>query len=221
MSRFHRQTLEHALAAKGTGPSKWPCEAVPELLSILREGCRGFVSTKLGQINVKEADLQLERSVTALIYYEIYDLLHANGGFESYRVTHEMWEFETLDPSSSRPPQYDIAFVWKGSEHLKWPCEAKVLRTDKNVAPYLSDITGPFLGCIYAPFSSSAAMLGILTNGIPTNALSLIAERLKSPIEPDETETCPSLMQTTHKRRVPKGKSYCSSLTLHHLMLKI
>lgn len=221
MSRFHRQTLEHALAANSIGPSEWPSHTVPELLDLLRTGCKRFVSRKLSEVNIEDADLQLERSITALIYYEIDDLLHEQGGFASYRVTHEMWEFETLDPKSNRPPQYDIVFAWKGNEHLRWPCEAKVLRTDKNVAPYLSDITESYLKCIYAPYSNSGAMLGLLIQGEPNGALNLIAEKLGSTSKTSASYTRSSMMQTDHVRQVPKGKSYPKAFSLHHLMLRL
>jgi len=221
MSRFRRQTLEQALAIANPGPSEWPEETVPGILDLLWRAYDRLFSTKLSSVNIQDADLQLERSVTALLSDEIQDILHEEGGYCSYRVSHERWEMETLDPKSNRPPQYDIAFVWRDYAYLKWPCEAKVLKHEKDVNAYILDVQNAFIPCIYAPFSQSAAMLGLLVMGNPHEALRTIGTRLGKPLAKHPPHTGRPHGQSTHPRRVPIGKNYPSPLHLHHLIMEL
>jgi hypothetical protein len=221
MNRFRRQTLEQALAIAKPGPSQWPEETVPEILHLLWRAYDRLYSNKLSTINLQDADLQLERSVAALLSDEIQDILHEDGGYATYRVSHERWEMETLDPQSNRPPQYDIAFVWRDHEYLKWPCETKVLKHDKDTHAYLRDIRDAFVPCIYAPFSSSAAMLGLLVTGNPDEALRLIGTQLGVTITSHPSYPRRPHRQCVLPRNVPAGKNYPNPLTLHHLILEL
>jgi hypothetical protein len=220
MSRF-RQTLEQALAVTNPGPAQWPEETVPEILHLLWRAYDRLYSTKLSTINLQDADLQLERSVAALLSDEIQDILHEDGGYSAYRVSHERWEMETLDPQSNRPPQYDIAFVWRDHEYLKWPCEAKVLKHAKDITAYFRDIQGAFIPCIYSPFSSSAAMLGLLVSGDPKEALRLIESQLGVTMNSHPQHLRRPHRQCALPRKVPLGKKYPTPLTLHHLMFEL
>lgn len=222
MSRFRpRQTLEQALAQTVQSPSEWPEETVPEILSVLWEAYDRLFTTRLNRVNLNEADKELERSVTALLHNEIAFIMHQRGGFASYLVCHESWEMETIMPDSKRPPQYDIAFVWHEYPHLKWPCEAKVIRTENAVAPYISDIQTAFIPCIYAPFSSSAAMLGFLVKGSPENTIRAIEKKLsiKTVIVQDFANRPHRL--SIHDRAVPSLKKYPDRFTLHHLVFNL
>ena len=221
MSRFRRQTLEQALARANPGPSEWPKETVPGMLELLWRAYDRLLSTKLSAVNIKDADLQLERSVTALLSDEIQDILHEEGGYSSYRVAHERWEMETLDPKSNRPPQYDIAFVWREHAYLKWPCEAKVLKHEKDINAYVLDVEDAFITCIYAPFSGSAAMLGLLVVGNPHEALRLIGIRLGVSLVKHPSHLHRPHGISSHVRKVPEGKVYPSPLILHHLILEL
>lgn len=222
MSRFRpRQTIEQALAQNNPGPSEWPVETVPGILDIIWKAYDRLFKNKLSHINISDADLQLERSVTELLHDEINLIMRENGGFASYLVCHERFEYETMPVDSNRPPQYDIAFVWMGHSYLKWPCEAKVIRTENAVAPYINDIETAFIPCIYAPFSSSAAMLGYLVDGKPENTFRNIEKGLNITLS-----HCPKNEKRPHKhsmhsRIVPRGKKYTTKLTLHHLLLNL
>ena len=220
MSRF-RQTLEQALAVVNPGPSQWPEEAVAGIIDLLWQAYDRIYSTKLSMVNLQDADLQLERSVTVLLHDEIQSLLHERGGYASYFVCHERWEMETLDPTSNRPPQYDLAFIWRGHPELKWPCEAKVLKNDRDIRAYTLDVRGAFIACIYAPFSGSAAMLGFLVTGDPNTVLALLQRELAVDFNNDSVHLKRPHRHCSLPRNVPPGKSYPSPLTLHHLILEL
>ena len=224
MSRF-RQSLEQALASSRNGAgflTEWPIETVPEILSLLWQAYDRLKLTTLQKVDILQADLQLERSVSALLSDEIQVLLREQGGFASYLVSHERWEIETLNPEvSNRPSQYDICFVWYAQRELKWPCEAKVLRTDRDVAPYVADIRDQFMPCTYGPFSSSGAMLGLLAQGNPNTALLSIEVKLGLRVA-TALEQAPRPHAITKLERTPPiGKGYPIAFELHHLILHL
>lgn len=225
MSRFHpRRTITQALRARTPVEQRlveWPPETVPRMLDLLWTAYDRVKVGKLAHIDLATDDLQLERSVNKLLSSELQRVLHENGGYASYTIGHEYTEEETLDPRSSRPPQYDLAFVWNDDATLMWPCEAKVLKTPGAVAPYLHDVREAFLACVYAPFSSSGAMLGLLASGSPEQALQTVASKL-----PTTLDKCPFHFDRPHRmsvhaRAVPPGKSYPQKFTLHHLILDL
>ena len=224
MSRF-RQSLEQAVAANRSSPPvhvEWPRESVPEILRTIWQAYDRLCESALARVDIRDTDLQIERSVCALLSDEIQIILIEKGGFASYLVSHERWETETLDPKkSSRPPQYDICFVWNDQRELKWPCEAKVLRGEKDSAAYVKDITDAFMTCIYGPFSSSGAMLGLLLDGSPGISLKSIEAKLRLTVErhpdfPDRAHAFTNLERTSRE-----GKAYPLAFTLHHLILHL
>lgn len=225
MSRFRRQSIEQALASTRTGNdvlSEWPTASVPELVRILWLAYDRLVENVLSKVDAAQADLQLERSVSALFFGEIQAILIERGGFPSYTVGHEHWEIETLNPQvSNRPSQYDICFVWFAQPELKWPCEAKTLKTEGDVSSYVADIRNEFMPCTYGPLSSSGAMLGLLIKGSPLKALGNIGKSLELPLShhpefPDRPHAI-----TTLDRTRPQGKSYPVLFELHHLILHL
>ncbi|MDX2111922.1 MAG: hypothetical protein SFY80_16965 [Verrucomicrobiota bacterium] len=224
MSRF-RQSLEQALASSRKGEgflTEWPKETVPEILRLLWQAYDRLKQTALCQIDIQQADLQLERSICALLSDEIQMLLRESGGFASYLVSHERWEMETLNPEvSNRPSQYDICFVWYAQRELKWPCEAKVLKTDGDVLPYVADIRNEFIPCTYGPLSSSGAMLGLLVQGDCHAALRNIALKLKLPVTASLEHSNRPHACTTLSRTSPPAKTYPTVFELHHLILHL
>lgn len=225
MSRFRpRRTIPQALRARTLVEQRiieWPPATVPRLLELLWTAYDRVKIDKLSHINLATDDLQLERSVNKLLSSELQRVLHEDGGYASYTIGHEYTEEETLDPRSNRPPQYDIAFVLNEDSTIMWPCEAKVLKTPGAVAPYLHDVREAFLACVYAPFSSSGAMLALLVFGSPEHALQNISAKL-----PAKLDKCPPHLSrphriSVHSRTVPTEKSYPQEFTLHHLILKL
>ncbi len=224
MSRF-RQSLEQAVAANRSSPPvhmEWPRESVPEILRTIWKAYDRLCESALAKVDIRDADLQIERSVCALLFLEIQIILIEKGGYASYLVSHECWEFETLDPKkSSRPPQYDICFVWRDQRELKWPCEAKVLKGETDCTAYVKDITDAFLTCIYGPFSSSGAMLGLLIEGSPEVSLKSIEAKLGLTVDrhPDFPKRPHAF--TNFERSSPEGKAYPLAFTLHHLIFHL
>src|SRR5690606_4884116 len=136
--------------------------------------------------------------------------------------SHERWETEHLDSkSTNRPPQYDICFVWREQRKLKWPCEAKVLKTDGNVAPYVEDIRNEFLPCTYGPLSSSGAMLGLLVQGDPHTALRSIERKLGLQVITRLEQAPRPHASTALERTPPLGTNYPIEFELHHLIFHL
>lgn len=223
MSRF-RQTLGQAFREtipKDKQFTEWPLHTVPQLLRLLWAAYDRLAANKLSRIDLTTSDLQLERSAAELLHDEIQILLREEGGYASYLVAQERFEYETLDPKSNRPPQYDIAFVWRDDSTILWPCEAKVLRSEGAVAAYLTDVREAFLPCVYAPFSASGAMLGLLVNGNPNQALPHIAKKLPAKLATVAKHKNRPHRTSVHRRVIPRGKNYPREFTMHHFIFSL
>lgn len=222
MSRFRsRRTIPQALRARTPAQQRlieWPPATVPRLLELLWTAYDRVKVGKLAHVDLATDDLQLERSVNKLLSSELQRVVHEEGGYASYTIGHEYTEEETLDPRSQRPPQYDLAFVWNEDPVLMWPCEAKVIKTPGAVAPYLHDVREAFLACVYAPFSSSGAMLGLLASGAPEQTLGAISAKLPATLAVCAPHRSRPHRISNHKRTVPSGKPYPQEFTLHHLI---
>jgi hypothetical protein len=225
VSRFRpRRSIPQALRARIPADQRlteWPSVIVPRLLELLWTAYDRVKIGKLAHIDLATDDLQLERSVNKLLSSELQRVLHEDGGYASFTIGHEYTEEETLDPRSNRPPQYDLAFIWNDDPTLMWPCEAKVLKTPGSVAPYLHDVREAFLACVYAPFSSSGVMLGLLASGSPEHALQNIAAKLPATLDKCPLHLARPHRISAHSRTVPAQKSYPQEFTLHHLILEL
>lgn len=194
----------------------WRDDVIQKLLGYVWEAYDYVYANYLSQIPVDEDYDDLERSITELLEHNIQDNIDR---YLSYRVQHESFERETRDVSPAQPPQYDIAFVWNRDPQIKWPLEAKIAKTDGNIAPYIKDIKEQFLTCRYAPFSNGGAMLCYLKRGSATKLLSNIEKRLGCtlsqyagfPERPHKT--------SEHTRTVPTGKDYPVHFRCHHLIM--
>lgn len=157
----------------------------------------------------------LERSITQLLEPRVRD---AMTGFEPFYVQKECYEHETMAAAPAQPPAYDLAFVFRNDERIKWPLEAKVLETPRTLSEYVADVRNEFLTCRYAPFSSSGAMVAYLLSGDSKDALKNISEKLSAPmIDPEDFDDRPHKL-SEHQRQVPRGKSYPRNFTCHHLI---
>ncbi len=196
----------------------WKSDASAILLSFVWQAYDLLQNEILMQIDWKEANEQLERSITQLLEPAIHDVMTRD---EPFYVQYEVFEFETRESAQARPPQYDIAFVLYSNRRIMWPLEAKVLRTDGTVAPYIKDLKKEFLTCRYAPFSSEGAMLGYLISGKPANVFHHLetkvpCELYPHPEFPDRDHRC-----SEHLRHVPANKPYLAHFRCHHVILRM
>lgn len=153
----------------------WSEDAVERMLKTVWRGYDDLVVEVLAQINIAEADEELERTITQLLETRIRRHLSGN---EPYDIQHGPYEYATRKPAPAQPPQYDIAFVLHQNPKVMWPLEAKVLRRDGTIAAYVQDVQSEFLTGRYAPYANSGAMLGYLLRGSPAKAFENISGSL-------------------------------------------
>lgn len=176
----------------------------------------------LTEIDVSEAEDDLERNITELLEKRIRDVMD---GDEPFYIQHNSSERETRKIAPAQPPEYDLAFVFHANERLKWPLEAKILKGTKkgDMTSYISDVKNEFLTCRYAPFSSEGAMLGYLLSGKAANIFSLIEADIPCvlTVHPDFPRRHHKI--SDHQRIIPAGKEneYPSEFRCHHLVLPI
>ncbi|NES25528.1 MAG: hypothetical protein F6K41_43195 [Symploca sp. SIO3E6] len=196
----------------------WKPDATSLLLKLIWEGYDLLSPEVLSQVDILQADDQLERELTQLLDGYIRQAMGGEG-FYPFFIQHESYEMELR--GTHRPKQYDLAFVWFANPRIKYPLEAKVLRSDKSVTEYVREITGNYLTCRYAPFSSEAGMLGYLLQGSSAIAFKNIATAVPCILSdhPDFLEREHKI--SDHERKIPAGKTYPVKFRCHHLLLPL
>lgn len=197
---------------------EWGADASMLLLAFVWEGYDLLRDEVLSQINWSQDYEELERSITQRFVPMIRKRMT---NYEPFSVEHGPYEFETRMPPPAQSPQYDIAFVLYNKPGIMWPLEAKVLRSDGAVAPYIKDIQNEFLTCRYAPFSSEGGMLGYLFSGNPNKAFSNIEAKVPCTLSHHPQFPNRDHKISNHKRKVPRGKEYPADFCCHHLILQI
>lgn len=197
--------MDFVLAARS-----WAKDPTEGMLEIIWKGYDGL---KVAQPKIDPSDL--ERSITQNL--ELC-ARRAMSGYEPFDLQHGSYEHETMLDPPAQPPQYDLAFILRSDSRIRWPLEAKVMETPGTVADYIHDINDQYLTCRYAPFSSSAAMLGYLLSGSPADAFARIGKQLNCTMESSGSDRPQRV--TRHVRSVPKGKTYPASFACHHLVLE-
>lgn len=196
----------------------WQPDAVTRLLRFVWHACDLLREEVLSQIDCALDDRDLERSVTQYLEPRIRKVVPADSPFY---VQHGPHEFETAKKPPAQPPLPDIAFVLWVNERIMWPLEAKALRTDGAVGPYVKELQDNFLSSRYAPFSSEGGMLAYLVVGDPARAFSNIAANV-----PCELRVHPEFRDRDHRtsdhvRSVPSGKPYPREFRCHHMILRL
>lgn len=197
---------------------QWNTHAIKVLLDYVWQGYDRLAATALYKVDWSTALDDVERDITQNLESHIQD---AMSGLEPFRVQHGPYERESRDSPPAQPPQYDIAFVLRANPRVMWPLEAKVLRTDQELADYVARGCDRFFTCYYAPFSSGAAMLGYLFSGRPESLLMRVAERLNCPLTPHPDFLDRPHQVSKHTRNVPPGKSYPTHFSCHHLVMPL
>jgi len=170
----------------------------------------------LEEVDVSEADEDLERTVTQLLEPRIR---LAMSGDEPFDIQHGSYEEESRQPAPAQPPEYDIAFVLRANPRIMWPLEAKVIRSKGNVAPYVREIKDNYLTCRYAPFSREGAMLGYLLVADTGAVFKSIAESVPCTLKSVSSFKSRAHKFSSHSRTVPAGKNYPARFKCHHLLM--
>jgi hypothetical protein len=198
--------------------SQWRPDAVTRLLGSVWAAWDLLREEVLADVDCAQADRNLERSVTQYLEPRI-DKMMPDGS--PFYVQHGAHEFETSRRPPAQPPLPDIAFVLWANERVSWPLEAKVLRTDTAVDPYVKEIQDNFLTCRYGPFSSEGGMLGYLVEGDIARVFSNIAAKTPCQLTPHPDFAARDHRTSDHTRRVPLGKAYPRRFRCHHMILTL
>lgn len=200
----------------------WTDEMTHRLLHHVWEAYDRFYSDLLSDIDWTEDYEQLERNISWEFVLAINNTMDK---FLPCTVQHSPPEFETRSSRAAKPPEYDIAFVWKSDPRLMWPLEAKIVKTDNdiddNLRDYIQTLRERFLMCKYAPFSNGGAMLCYFKAGDITTLLGNIERRLECALPqysgfPDRPHRI-----SEHVRTVPpeKAGTYPAHFRCHHIIM--
>lgn len=191
--------------------------AVDQIVGAVWKGYEKLQVEFIAHIDISLADEELERTITQTLEPYIRDSLT---GDEAYAVQHGRYETETRAKAPAQPPEYDIAFFLKANGRIMWPLEAKIMRSPANVAPYIKDINNEFLSGRYAPFTTSAAMLGYLLSGTAPDAIVNISKHLGEALHPHTVFCQKYNHHISNHNRPLKNKTWASGdFECHHMIM--
>ena len=154
----------------------WCADGSRILCGFIWDGYDRLRKEVLDQLDCSPNDEDLERSVTQLLVPRIRKCM---SGDEPFDLEHGPFEFSTRLSGPGASPQPDMGFVWYRHPRAIWPIEAKVLRLDRNIQPYVVEVKQNLLSGRYAPFSTEGAMVGYLLSGDATVVFELVATSLR------------------------------------------
>ena len=196
----------------------WSEDAVERMLRTVWDGYDALVTGFLAQIDMTEAEEELERTITQLLEPCIRQCL---SGDEPYYIQHGPYEYATRQRAPAQPPQYDMAFVLYQNGRIMWPLEAKVLHNDNTVAEYVKAVKNELLTGRYAPCTSSAAMLGYLLRGSPARAFGKIEVALACDLRPLGSFSTRNHRISNHSRKLTQPSFASGSFQCHHLIMTL
>ena len=196
---------------------EWRADATEVMASIVWTAYELLVQEVFSEIDLTLADEQLERSITQYLAKRIDRVM---SGDEPFEVQHGPYEFATAQTKKAQPPLYDIAFCLLANERVMWPLEAKIIRSDGGVAPYISEVTDQFLECRYAPFSSEGGMLAYMLAGDAEKFFTNIADGLKAILLVVNSVPPRSHRISYHKRTNTDEEMSPREFRCHHFALK-
>ena len=197
---------------------EWGSDAFGTMLGLVWKGYNELFDNVLRQMDINQADDELERSITQILEPRIQKFLSGN---EPWYIQHGPYEYATRKPSPAQPPQYDIAFVLRTNPKIMWPLEAKVLRTDGAVASYVQDIQQEFVTGRYAPYVKCGAMLGYLLRGSPDVVFRHLSSRLGCCLRPLPEFDRKWHQVSVHYRALANPEFLSGPFLCHHLIMKI
>ena len=196
----------------------WGRDVFDEMLEVVWKGYDDLFTDVIRTLDITQADDELERTITQILEPRIRRYL---SGDEPWDVQHGSYEYATRKPSPAQPPQYDIAFVLRRNPRIMWPLEAKVLRNDGVVGPYVRDVRQEFLTGRYAPHVDGGAMLGYLLRGCPETVFSGISDRLACRLQSLRTFDAGRHRVSVHQREIENPDFLSGTFWCHHLVMKM
>jgi hypothetical protein len=217
-----RQTISEQIWPKGASfdsLNAWQTDASVIILRRVWAAYDDLGPDILSKVNWSAAEDEVERSLTA---YHSLKIQERQTGDEPFILHPEMPEFETREPAPARSKAYDFGFVMRGGDYsIIWPIEAKVLKTDRKLTGYLSDLDDKFLKCKAAPFSHEGALIGYLLSGSPGVVFDGIAQHVGQLLFSHPSFTARNHRTSTHKREVPRDRAYPKDFLCHHLVMEL
>ena len=197
---------------------RWGRDAFDEMLEAVWKGYDDLFTDVIRNLDITQADDELERAITQILEPRIRRCL---SGDEPWDVQHGPYEYATRKPSPAQPPQYDIAFVLRRNPRIMWPLEAKILRNDGAIAPYVRDVQQEFLTGRYAPYVNGSAMLAYLLRGRPETVFRGISDRLACRLQPLRKFDAVRHRVSVHQREIENPDFLSGTFWCHHLVMKM
>jgi len=193
---------------------QWRFDAIEIMLGYVWQGFDKLLREE--RFDLSKGEESLERDISFMVCQLIRE---AMDGKPPYYLEHLPPENEKRASAQAAPPTPDLGFIWRQNRRANFPLEAKVLRTDGEVAEYVKEIVKNFLTFRYANFSSEAAMLGYLLHGHVEKAIENISSRLESPLEPYLPFRERNHRYSKHKRTGSGSTMPTTDFLCHHMII--
>lgn len=203
---------------------------VPEdFISLARRIIPGAISILFGYIwqgfdrlvdqnfDVTKDDNGIEDDITYAAYCRIQDCMNP---FSPFLVIHQPPETENRK-LAGQPPRSDLGFrIREGNVRSHFTIEAKVIRTEGYIAPYVKEVTDNLLTCRYSTFSSEAAILGYLLSGNPERTFDAISQSLQCKLILYDSFPKRNHRLSHHKRDQSLHEHMPTNFCCHHLLIQ-
>lgn len=172
---------------------------------------QGFDTLSSECFDVSQDDDHLEDEITYAAYCKIQNI----SAFSPFQVISHPTEREQRATKGSMPAS-DLGFrLIGGNDRSHFSIEAKVMRTDGDIAKYVQEINVNYLTGRYSTFSSEAAMLGYLLRGDPHNTFNAISQSLNRTLKIHTAFQNRNHRISSHTRQISKKVNF----TCHHMII--
>ena len=194
----------------------WGPDAYLKMVECVWKGYDAFRLRAVHSLTPSLSDNELERDITQSLAQDISDCVDP---FSPFMFQSWYREFASRMNPPAQSPEYDMAFVVRDNRQVCWPIEAKVLRTDRSVAPYVRDLKEEYLKCRYAPFSTEGCMMGFLFKGSAKTFFLNISNAIGVPLTPYISLPSRNHNLSDHVR--PCCTMGIGTFRCHHLVLEM
>lgn len=196
-----------------TFATTWQNDGITRLLRYVWEGYDELCRQKPAALNPRD-----EVSVNLLLAILIGRKIPKKCPFA---FVHTPPELATRLKLSRPAPAPDFGFLPLNNPRVMFPLEAKVLKTERDLAEYLKALRTRFLQCRYAPYSNDGAMLGYLLAGDTEAAFKNLKGKLRAKLNLHNDFVMRPHRISEHRRRHSRCKNSPTQFFCHHLLMSL
>ncbi|MEK6257885.1 MAG: hypothetical protein AABP62_04625 [Planctomycetota bacterium] len=196
---------------------RWCADQSRVLLGYVWSGFDRLLQDDLNKVPFSKNHEAKEESLNFLLAGRINQCL----GAAPFWFCHQPPETTKRKRGKGKSPTPDYGFVLYDFPKSVWPLEGKVLKHERDVGAYLTEVNDNFLTGRYATFSKEGAMVGYLLEGDSDVMFDQIERRLTVALNPHTHFSDRPHRVSIHIRKAQTARSSLTEFACHHLVLRI